>query len=91
MGNPGKPPKSHQEALAQGLAPVPNVRSFVKSRLGLTQAEFRRQKAQFAAANGPVDCTTAPDGTTCFDWTYPDGTHVVGICTNNSCKTYSTP
>ena len=47
--------------------------------------------ANFSLAAGPaVDCQISPPGTLCFDYTYPNGKHVVGYCDGNgNCQLYS--
>jgi hypothetical protein len=81
-------PNTPKEALARGYQRIANVSLFTKDKLKISPATFQQHRDQVAVSN-PVDCSTAPEGTQCFSWNYPDGTHVVGYCENGTCTMYS--
>jgi hypothetical protein len=80
-------PKTIEEALGKGYRHVADVSTFANTRLGMSHAAFAQLRTQYQTANG-VDCTTAPDGTLCFD-SWRNGQHVVGYCQNGSCNIVS--
>lgn len=81
MADTNKAPASKEEALAAGYRPIEAVEGFE----ALTQKS--RKGAGFVT--DAVDCTSSAPGTKCFDYTYPNGTHVVGYCENGVCKLYA--
>jgi hypothetical protein len=80
-------PRSPEAALRKGYNPVGDLAAFAKDHLGVSEDAFADMRQQYRATAG-VDCTTAADGTLCFD-SWRDGKHVVGYCRNGSCNIMS--
>lgn len=76
-------PGSAEEAQQRGYEVVDNLERYLGSR--------KVDKSQFSAAPGGLaDCQVSPPGAKCFEFTYPDGSHVVGFCDGNGiCKLYA--